>query len=136
MKKFFEKHDLVKIALGMLLLTLILTWIIPQADFSTGEFAKGEITRVGLFDFGLESLLSLQYFSYMISFIFILGAFYQFLSKLGAYQKLTDSLARKIKGKEILFSLIVSFIIAVFASTLNEYIVVITFIPFIVPKNI
>ena len=37
MKKFFEKHDLVKIIFGMILLTAVLTWIIPKSDFSTGE---------------------------------------------------------------------------------------------------
>lgn len=132
MKKFFEKHDLVKIVFGMILLTAILTWIIPKSDFSTGELVKGEITRIGLFDFGTYGLLGMYYFTVLVMFIIIVGVFYQFLSKLGAYQKLTDSLARKIKGKEIIFSLIVSFVFAALASIVNEYIVLIAFIPFIV----
>lgn len=132
MKKFFEKHDLVKIVFGMILLTVILTWIIPQASFSTGELVKGDITRVGIFDFGTYGLLGMYYFTVLVTFIFVLGAFYQFLSKLGAYQKLTDSLANKIKGKEILFSLIVSFIFAALASIINEYIVLVAFMPFII----
>ena len=132
MKKFFEKHDLVKIIFGMILLTAILTWIIPKSDFSTGELVKGEITRIGLFDFGTYGLLGMYYFTVLVMFIIIVGVFYQFLSKLGAYQKLTDSLARKIKGKEIIFSLIVSFIFAALASIVNEYIVLVAFVPFIV----
>ena len=31
---------------GMILLTAVLTWIIPKSDFSTGELVKGEITRI------------------------------------------------------------------------------------------
>ena len=132
MKKFFEKHDLVKIVFGMILLTAVLTWIVPQADFSTGELVKGEITRIGLFDFGTYGLLGMYYFTVLVMFIIVVGVFYQFLSKLNAYQELTDSLARKIKGKEIIFSLIVSFIFAALASIVNEYIVLFAFVPFII----
>ena len=59
MKKFFEKHDLVKIALCMIIFTLLLTWIIPQGYFNAGELTKGEITRIGLFDFVTYGLLGM-----------------------------------------------------------------------------
>ena len=132
MKKFFEKHDLVKIALCMIVLTVILSWIIPQGYFNAGELVKGEITRVGLFDFVTYGLLGMYYFTVLVTFFFVIGAFYQFLSSLGAYQKLTDKIAAKIKGKEILFSLIISFVFAALASMVNEYLVLVAFMPFIV----
>ncbi len=132
MKKFFEKHDLIKITFGMILLTLLLTWIIPQGYFSAGELINNGITRMGIFDFFTYGLLGMYYFTVLITFIFILGAFYQFLSKLSAYQKLTDNIATKIKGKEIIFSLIVSFIFAALASIINEYLVLLAFMPFII----
>jgi len=132
MKKIFGKHDLVKIVFGMILLTVILTWIIPQTSFNTGELVKGDITRVGMFDLGLYGLVGMSYFPHVVAFIFVLGVFYQFLSKLSAYQTITNSLASKVKGKEILFSLIVSFILAALASIINEYYVLIAFIPFII----
>ena len=132
MKKFFEKHDLVKIALGMIILSLILTWIIPQGYFNAGELVKNDITRIGTFDLFTYGLLGMYYFTVLVTFLFVLGGFYQFLSKLGAYQKLTDSIAKKIKGKEIIFSLIVSFVFAALASMVNEYFVLIAFMPFIV----
>lgn len=132
MKKFFEKHDLVKIALCMILLTVILSWIIPQGYFNAGELVKGDITRVGLFDFVTYGLLGMYYFTVLVTFFFVLGAFYQFLSKLGAYQKLTDKIAAKVKGKEILFSLIISFVFAALASIVNEYLVIVAFMPFVI----
>ena len=132
MKKFFEKHDLVKIALIMILLTVVLSWIIPQGYFNAGELVKGEITRVGMFDMVTYGLLGMYYFTVLVAFLFVLGAFYQFLSSLGAYQKLTDKIAAKIKGKEILFSLIISFVFAGLASIVNEYLVLVAFMPFII----
>ncbi len=132
MKKFFEKHDLIKIALCMIVLTLILTWIIPQGYFNAGELTKGEITRIGLFDFVTYGLLGMYYFTVLVTFLFVLGGFYQFLSKLGAYQKLTDKIAECWKGKEILFSLIISFIFAALASMVSEYLILVSFMPFII----
>ena len=132
MKKFFEKHDLIKIAFGMILLSLILTWIIPQGYFNAGELVKNDITRIGTFDLFTYGLLGMYYFTVLVTFLFVVGGFYQFLSKLGAYQRLTDSIAKKIKGKEIIFSLIISFVFAALASIVNEYFILIAFMPFFV----
>ena len=132
MKKFFEKHDLIKIALGMIVLTMLLTWIIPQGYFNAGELVKNDITRIGTFDFFTYGLLGMYYFTVLVTFLFVLGGFYQFLSKLDAYQRLTDSIAKKITGKEILFSLIISFVFAALASMINEYFILIAFMPFVV----
>ena len=131
MKKFFEKHDLVKITIGMILLTVLLTWIVKQGYFN-GELSVGEITRVGIFDLGTYGLLGMYYFTVLVTFIFVLGAFYQFLSKLGAYQKLTDKISNRWKGKEIIYSLIVSFLFAALASIVNEYLILVAFMPFVI----
>ena len=132
MKKFFEKNDLVKITFGMILLTALLSWIVKQGYFNAGELTVNEITRVGIFDFATYGLLGLYYFTVLVTFLFVLGAFYQFLSKLGAYQKLTDKISKRWKGKEILFSLIISFVFALLASVVNEYLVIVAFMPFVI----
>ena len=99
MKKFFEKHDLVKISLIMILVTVLLSWVIKQGSFdAVGSFVLNkDYTRIGIFDFVSYGFSGLYYFTAFVSFFFVLGAFYQFLSKLGAYQKLTDKIAAKIK---------------------------------------
>lgn len=130
MKKFFEKHDLVKIAGIMVILTVLLTWIIPQGTWQGTELAVGEITRVGIFDLFTYGLLGMYYFTVLITFLFVLGGFYQVLGKTGGYQKLTDSIAKSFNRKEILFTVIVSFIIALLTAVLNDYFVVMAFIPF------
>jgi len=132
MKKFFEKHDLVKISFIMILITALLSWVVKQGYFNAGELVSNDYTRIGIFDFFTYGLLGMYYFTVLVTFLFVLGGFYQFLSKLGAYQKLTDLVAKKINGKEILFSLIISFVFAALASMVNEYIILIAFMPFIV----
>ena len=130
--KRFEKNDLFKITGLMVLLTAILTWLIPYGYFNGGELVTEEITRIGIFDFFTYGLLGLYYFTVLVTFLLVLCGFYQVLSKIPAYQKITSSIAKKLKGKEILFATITSFIIAVITAFINEYFVVIAFLPFII----
>ena len=130
--KRFEKNDLFKITGLMVLLTAILTWLIPYGYFNGGELVKEEITRIGIFDFFTYGLLGLYYFTVLVTFLLVLCGFYQVLSKIPAYQRITSSIAKKLKGKEILFATITSFVIAVITAFINEYFVVIAFLPFII----
>lgn len=132
MKKFWEKHDLVKVSGIMVLLTVVLTWIIPQGYFSGTSLSAGEITRVGIFDFFTYGLLGMYYFTVLVTFLFVMGGFYEVLNKCGGYRKLTDSIAKKFKGKDILFVLVVSFIIAAISAITNEYILLVAVIPFFI----
>jgi len=131
MKKFWEKHDLFKVAGIMVIITVLMTWVIPQGYFQN-EFTIGEITRVSLFDFINYGLLGMNFFTVLVTLVFVLGGFYQVLSKSGGYQKLTESIAKKFKGKEILFVVFVSFIIAALSAVMTEYMVVLVFIPFFI----
>lgn len=131
MKKSFEKFDLFKIVGLTILLVTLLSWLIPQSNFNGSEMIVGEITRIGLNDFLTCSLLSLYYFSIIVTLLLIIGGFYQVLSKTSGYQAIVTKLTKKLKGKEIAFVLIVSFVIAALSSICNEYFHLLVFIPFI-----
>ena len=131
MKKEVKKFDLVKISGAMVLLTVLLTWIIPQGTFSGTEMQIGEITRIGIFDFFTYGLLGMYYFTVLVTFIFVLGGFYQVLSRIGGYQALITKLAKIFKKKEILFTLLVSFIFTAISAVTNEYILLLAVVPFI-----
>lgn len=132
MKNNAKKHDLIKVSGIMVLITALMTWIIPQSMFQNGEMVAGEITRIGLFDFFTYGFLGMYYFTVLVTFLFVLGGFYQVLSKTTAYHKLTDKLAKIFKRKEILFVLIVSFLIAAITAVVNEYFIILSIIPFII----
>lgn len=131
MKKDGKKLDLVKASGFMVLLSVLLTWIIPQGTFSGTAINVTEITRVGIFDFFTYGLLGMYYFTVLVTFVFVLGGFYQVLSRIGGYQSLVTKLAKIFKRKEILFTLIVSFIFTALSSVTNEYFLLIAAVPFI-----
>lgn len=132
MKDFFKKNDLLKVAGILVLFAVLITWLIPQGYHNGTEFVSREITRVGIFDFFTYGVLGIFYFPVMIVFIFILGGFYQVLSKTKGYQNITSYIAKKFKGVEIVFILLVSFLIAALTTIINDIYVVVTFIPFFI----
>ncbi len=133
MKKFFKEHDLVKILSLLLLVVIVLTWIIPSGSYSTGAtFTEGEIGRIGLVHILYGFAFAIQNYSIQIAFLALIGIFYGILSKTEGYKALVSRLSKFGKGKEVVFALIISLIIAGLASTLNNTMVLIMFIPFLV----
>jgi len=138
MKKFWEKvskawenHNIVKIAAVMVIFAGLLTWLIPAGSFHQGQMIIAEeITRLGISDFFEYIILGMAYFAVFFSFVFVLGAFYQVLSKVGAYQRLTTGIAKSFKNREYVFVVLTSFLFAIFAALTTEYIILAVFIPF------
>ncbi len=134
MKKFFEKYDLFKIIGIAVLFTVLLTWLIPASSYSstTGNMVLGEITRIGLNDFFTDVLLSVYYFAIVVTFLLLLGVLYQVLSKTSGYQNLVERFAKFLKGKELWFVLITTFVFALLASVSNEIYQLLIFVPFVI----
>lgn len=132
MKKFFEKHDLVKLSGIFLLVSVLLTWAISQGMFQYGEMTQNGISRVG-FDLLVQvSLYAIPFVYVSVTFLLILGGFYQVLSRCAGYQTLINSISKKLKGHEVLVTVIVSLIIALWTSVANEWLPILVIIPFII----
>ena len=97
MKNNAKNHDLIKVSGIMVLITALMTWIIPQSMFQNGEMVAGEITRIGLFDFFTYGFLGMYYFTVLVTFLFVLDGFYQVLSKT------TDDTFFNMQGKILKF---------------------------------
>ena len=132
MKKFWEKHSLGKALAIVLVISLLLTWFIPTGSFNGAEFAKGDLVRIGLADLGNMLYYVVAIAIDKIIFLLVLGLFYGILTKIPAYKKLVNNIAKKMKGKEIVFACIVSFALALFASFASSTYAVLVFVPFVI----
>ncbi len=132
MKRFFEKYDLIKVSGILVLLSVLLTWLIPYGHFGGTEIVKEEITRVGLINFMQYGLLGIYYFTVLVTFLFVLGGFYQVLSKVSGYQTLVKNISKKLKGRETLFVVLTMVVLSVLCSLTSEYFPLLVFIPFII----
>ncbi len=131
MKKFFEKYDLIKISGIVILLSVLLTWIIPQGYFQ-GEMVSEGVVRVGFADFFNYCLMGVYYFYPLVTSLFVLGGFYGVLSKRPGYQRLVKNISEKLKGREVPVVLVVSLVFAILGSLSMEYFPLLSFIPFVI----
>ena len=132
MKEMLKKHDLFKIVAIVILFVALLTWIIPVSQYTGTEMYIGEISRLGIVDLFGSGLYSLSTILYQVSFLIVLGGFYGVLSQLNAYKNLVTKIVNKLKGKEIAFILITSFVYAGLASITSEIYNLLLFVPFII----
>lgn len=133
MKKMFKEHDLVKIIGIMLLLVVVLSWIIPTGTFSSGAtFTEGEMGRLGLAHLFYGFSYAIQNYAIQIGFLLMVGVFYGVVSKTEGYKEFVNRLVNIFKGKEIIVSLIISFIIVLLTSVLNNTFVLIVFMPVLI----
>ncbi len=133
MKKMFKEHDLVKLVSMLLLLVVILTWIIPTGSFGRDAvFTDGEMLRIGLvhLGYGMSFAISSNYMQ--IAFLVMVGIFYGVISHTEGYKALVARLAKFGKGKETGVVLGVSLLTALSTSILNNTIVLLIFMPFLV----
>ena len=128
-----EKHNLLKMAGLTFLLTFMLTWIIPIGGMQQGgTFVVDEVSRMGISNVSMLTLQTVGFFVMTFTLLFLLGAFYQLLSKITAYQDLTSSIAKFWKKREIIFVLITAFIFTALAAVVTETLVLLIFVPFVV----
>ena len=131
LKDFFKKD--IAIAIGaMILVAVILTWFIPYGYFSGATFYEYGMQRVGLTDLTTLAYYSAYFAIDKVVFLLILGGFYGLLSKTSSYQKIITTIAKKLKGKEIISLVITSVILAGLTSiSVNSYSILI-FVPFLI----
>ena len=132
MKKFWEKHSLGKALAIVLVLSLFLTWVIPVGSFNGTEFVKSDYVRLGFADLGNMLYYVVAIAIDKILFLLALGVFYSILSRVPAYKKLVNKIAKKMKGKEIVFACIISFVLALFTSFASNVYAALVFVPFII----
>jgi len=132
MKKLFKENDLVKFVTLAILVTLILTWIIPGGSFSGTTYTEAGLTRIGLSEASLTSVYSVSFFLQQIAFVLVLGAFYGVITLTNGYKELVTKCAKFVKGKEIPVVLVVSLLIAVYTSIASQVFAALIFVPFII----
>lgn len=127
-----KKHNLAKWLMLFGFLGMALTWI-----FSFGRYNGATFTEVQMYQQGLSDIPNYLYYAINFAgdkliFLLILGFFYGILNKIEGYKKLVKNIANKFKGKEIVFALFVSLLLALMTSLFSQTFIAFVFVPFII----
>ncbi len=126
-----KKNSLLKSLLIMYVVVVFLSWIIPAASYTNGQFAEGSITPVGLINLFRIPVMTFQTFiQYTIVFLSI-GILYGVLNKTGVYDNILKGIAKKCKGKEKVLLIIVSVLFALIGSLTGLSTFAFLLIPFV-----
>lgn len=122
-------HSLIKVLLISILIAVVLTWIIPSGTFSGATLTATTRTRTGINEFFLSAFYGANYYLVQLVFLLAIGIFYGVVSKTKGYNAMVNKMAKMWKGKEKLFVLVNSLIIALMASMFTQPLVALIFIP-------
>jgi len=114
-----KNNKMFKIIAIMILVVALLSWIIPASQYNGTTLMSKEITRVSLFDLFLYPTTVIpQQASFIRPLLFILavGGLYGVLSKTGKYRNALEKIAKSMKGKEELFLIGTSVLLAIITS--------------------
>ncbi len=126
-----KKHNLFKVVGISILVTVLLTWILPTTYYQY-EITSGARSQVGLFDLFSYPSVVLSYFGNIALYILIIGGFYGILSKIGAYRSILDSIVKKAKGKEFIILIVLIVLLSALTSVCGVSFGLLIFVPFII----
>ncbi len=110
-----KKNSLFKVLGITFLVAVLLTWILPTAEYAS-TLTVGDRVPMGLFDIFTYPLYSLGYFAGIVLFLLAVGGLYGVLEKTTVYPKFLDKIATKLKGKEHWLLIVSAVLFALLAS--------------------
>lgn len=123
--------DLYKWVGIFLFIAVALTWVLPYGQFSGGTFVDAGMQRLGLSDLSVLAYYGSYFCLTTVVFLLILGGFYGVVSKTNGYQRLVKKFASTIEGKELISTIIISVLVIVATSFMNNAFAVVIFLPFL-----
>ena len=129
-----KKTGLFKIIMFILLGMVVATWLISASYFSEGNLADLGMYNIGFYDF-FSLIFGSFGFAYFLQIFFLLlsiGALYGVLGKTGKYRAWIEKIANGFKGVELIFLLIVTFVIAILTSVFDYSYLLLIFFPLLI----
>jgi len=101
-----KNKGIIKAILVTVLVTLVLTWLIPSSSVGADGATLGKLLPKGFFDVLSDLQIIPQVFSSEIFFILLVGAFYGVINKSGDYKAVVDKIVELFKKESWVFVII------------------------------
>lgn len=125
-----KKYNVFKILSITILLTIVLSFIIPQTSFDGyGNLTKGNINPVSIIDTFANGLTSLGVFLNVFIYILCIGVFYFILKKTNKYDELVNNTACIFKNNKVIFSIISIVIFVVVTAIIGDIMPMLVLVP-------
>ena len=129
-----KKTGLFKIIMFMLIGITVASWIFSAGYFNEGSVVAVDMYNIGFFDFFalLFGAFKFEYFVQIFILLLSIGALYGVLGKTGKYRAWIEKIVNKLKGQELIFLIVISFVLAALTAMFDYELIILIFIPFII----
>ena len=127
-----KSDRLYKVSLVMILLTVALSYFIPQTSYQYGVLQRGAINPVTLADVYVYTIYSANVFVPAFTYILAIGAFYFILKKTGKYETLINNVAATFNKNKGLFIVLTVFVLGLVTFFTGEFYTLLIFVPFLI----
>ena len=125
-------HSLFKSLAVLILIAVILSWIFPSGYFNGADYIESDIVRTGINELFISLFYGANYYLLQVVFVLIVGVFYGIVSHLSSYKALIEKVTNFWKGKEKLFVLIHTLVIALYVSMATQSFPILLFVPMVI----
>lgn len=129
---FAKGNKTYKIVLVAVLLSIILSYIIPSTTISYNSATKGTISPVTFMDAFTDLIYSFNVFIPTFFYILVVGIFYYVLEKTGKYEVLVNNTAASFNKNKGLFVVLTIFVLGIISFFTGELYSLILFVPFLI----
>ena len=124
-----KKYNVFKILLITFVVTIILSYLIPQSIIGYSGIEKGQISPITLIDSVSNGLTSFSVFIATFVFILSIGILYSILKKSEKYDAVINNTAVKFKNNKKVFLIISILTFGLLTSVIGDVIPMLVFVP-------
>lgn len=115
----------------VLLITFLLTWVLPYGYFNGSEFTEYGLNRLGLSNIPDIASNAVYFCLSTMVFLLVLGGFYGVVSNTDSYKKLVSNFSKIVEKRKMLWSTITMVLLILLTSILKSPLVLFVFLPFL-----
>ena len=127
-----KKYNIFKVLTIVILLTIVLSFIVPGTTLSYGQVTKGTVTPIPFADVFTNGITSLSAFLTLFIYVLIIGAFYAVLYNTGKYEKLVNNVAVVFNKNKGVFIVLTIFALGLVTMFTGEIYSMLIFVPFLI----
>lgn len=124
-----KKYNVFKVVGIVIILTILLSYFIPQTTVSYGKVAQGAINPVGVIDTFSNSITSFNVFISPFIFILVIGVFYGILKKTGKYEEIVNNMAAKFNTNKGLYIVLSVLFFGIITAVIGDIVPMLVFVP-------
>ena len=127
-----KKYNVFKVLGIVILLSILLSYFIPQTTISYGAVTSGNLNPVGIVDTFSNFITSMNVFISPFLYILVLAVFYGILKKSGKYDETVNNISSSFNANKGLFIIVSVLFLGIITTVIGDILPMLIFVPLLI----